>query len=52
MSGRWHVQGYVNNVENAAVIATAAPPNAASAGVPWAHAEEPRTYGVRFGANF
>ncbi len=51
--GRWHVQGYVNNIENAAVIATAAPPNAASGGViPWLHIEEPRVFGVRVGANF
>ncbi len=47
---RWHVQGYVDNLENAAVIATAAPPNTASGGkIPWLHIEAPRTFGVRFG---
>ena len=52
-SNRWHVQGYVDNLENAPVIATAAPPNAASGGVvPWVHLEEPRTYGVRVGVNY
>ncbi len=51
-NSRWHAQVYVNNVENTAVIATAAPPNASSAGVPWVHAEEPRLFGVRLGANF
>lgn len=49
---RWHVQGYVDNLENSAVIATAAPPNSSSGKVPWVHLEEPRTYGVRFGVNF
>lgn len=47
----WHVQGYVDNLENSAVIATAAPPNSSSAGVPWLHIEAPRTFGVRFGVN-
>jgi len=50
---RWHVQGYVDNLENAAVIATAAPPNTASGGkIPWLHIEAPRTFGARFGVNF
>ena len=48
----WHVQAYVNNLENEAVIATAAPPNSGSPTVPWVHIEEPRLYGVRFGVNF
>ena len=52
-SNRWHVQGYVDNLEDSPVIATAAPPNAASGGiVPWVHLEEPRTFGVRFGVNY
>ncbi len=48
----WHVQGYVDNIEGSAVIATAAPPNASSAGVPWLHIEAPRTFGVRFGVSY
>ena len=48
---RWHLQGYLDNLENSAVIATAAPPNSSSAGVPWLHLEAPRTFGVRFGVN-
>jgi len=49
---RWHAQLYCDNVENSAVIATAAPPNSASGTVPWVHLEEPRTYGVRLGVKF
>lgn len=49
---RWHIQAYANNLENAAVIATAAPPNSASGTVPWVHLEEPRVYGIRIGASF
>jgi iron complex outermembrane receptor protein len=49
---RWHVQGYLDNLENSAVIATDAPPNSSSGTVPWLHIEAPRTFGVRFGANF
>ncbi len=48
---RWHVQAYVNNIEDSPVIATAAPPNSGSPTVPWVHIEEPRLYGVRFGVN-
>jgi iron complex outermembrane recepter protein len=48
---KWHVQAYGDNLENSAVISTAAPANSSSAGVPWAHLEPPRTYGVRFGFN-
>ncbi len=51
-SNHWHVQGYVDNLEGSAVIATAAPPNSSSAGVPWVHIEAPRTFGVRFGVNY
>lgn len=51
-SGLWHVQVYCNNVENSAVIATAAPPNSASGTVPWVHVDPPRTYGVRLGVQF
>jgi iron complex outermembrane recepter protein len=49
---KWHVQAYGNNLENTAVIATAAPANSSSNGVPWVHLEPPRTYGVRFGVNY
>lgn len=49
---RWHLQLYVNNIENQAVIATAAPPNSSSPVVPWVHIEEPRLFGMRFGVNF
>jgi len=49
---KWHVQLYCDNVENSAVIATAAPPNSASGTVPWVHLEPPRTYGVRLGVQF
>jgi iron complex outermembrane recepter protein len=49
---RWYVELYGNNLENTAVIATAAPPNESSNGVPWLHIEEPRTYGVRGGVRF
>lgn len=49
---KWHVQLYCDNVENSAVIATAAPPNSSSGTVPWVHLEEPRTYGVRLGMRF
>jgi iron complex outermembrane receptor protein len=49
---RWHVQLYGNNLENTAVIATAAPPNSSSGTVPWVHLEPPRLFGVRFGVNF
>jgi len=49
---KWHVQAYGNNLENSAVVSTAAPANSSSAGVPWAHLEPPRTYGVRFGFNY
>ena len=48
---RWHVQLYGNNLEDSAVIATAAPANASSHGVTWIHLEPPRTFGVRFGFN-
>ena len=47
----WHVQLYGNNLENSAVIATAAPANASSHGVTWIHLEPPRTFGVRVGFN-
>ena len=47
----WHVQLYGNNLEDSAVIATAAPANASSHGVTWIHLEPPRTFGVRFGFN-
>jgi outer membrane receptor protein involved in Fe transport len=49
---KWHVQAYGNNLENTAVIATAAPPNSSSDGVPWVHLEPPRTFGMRVGFNF
>ncbi|HEY5409217.1 MAG TPA: hypothetical protein VIJ94_00695, partial [Caulobacteraceae bacterium] len=49
---RWHIQGYVDNLENSAVIATAAPPNSSSGVIPWLHLEAPRTFGARFGVNF
>jgi iron complex outermembrane recepter protein len=49
---KWHVQAYGNNLENSAVISTAAPANSSSNGVPWVHLEPPRTYGVRFGFNY
>jgi iron complex outermembrane recepter protein len=49
---KWHVQAYGNNLENTAVIATAAPANSSSDGVPWVHLEPPRTFGVRVGFNF
>ena len=48
----WHVQGYINNIENTPVIATAAPPNSSSNGVPWVHLEEPRLFGVRVGVDY
>jgi iron complex outermembrane recepter protein len=48
--GTWHIQAFCNNLENSAVIATAAPPNSASGMVPWVHVQEPRTYGIRIGA--
>jgi iron complex outermembrane receptor protein len=48
---KWHVQAYGDNLENSAVISTAAPANSSSDGVPWVHLEPPRTYGVRFGFN-
>ncbi|HLY58140.1 MAG TPA: TonB-dependent receptor [Stellaceae bacterium] len=51
-NGRWHVQAYVDNVENSAVLATEAPPNSSSNGAPWAHLEPPRTFGARVGVNF
>lgn len=49
-SGTWHIQAYCNNVENSAVIATAAPPNSSSGSIPWLHIQDPRTYGIRIGA--
>ena len=50
--GAWRVQGYVNNIENTPVIATAAPPNSSSGTVPWVHLEEPRLFGIRFGVDY
>jgi iron complex outermembrane recepter protein len=49
---RWHVQAYANNLEDSAVIATAAPPNSSSGTVPWVHLEPPRTFGLRIGWNY
>ncbi len=51
-SNRWHVQLYGNNLENTAVIATAAPPNSSSGTVPWVNVEPPRLFGGRIGFNF
>jgi iron complex outermembrane receptor protein len=50
--GHWRVEGYVNNIENAPVIATAAPPNSSSGTVPWVHQEEPRLFGFRVAASY
>ena len=50
--GAWRVQGYVDNIENTPVIATAAPPNSSSGSVPWLHIEEPRLFGVRVGVDY
>jgi iron complex outermembrane recepter protein len=51
-NNRWHVQLYGNNLENTAVIATAAPPNSSSGTVPWVNVEPPRLFGGRVGFNF
>jgi iron complex outermembrane recepter protein len=52
---RWHVQAYIENAENAAVIGIVAVGrnyNIATGGLLAASLEAPRTFGVRFAADF